>query len=198
MVEDLEACANTWADKFVDANLRPHLASWFQELEDAYPEKLPKLKARFGNTPFTTMGVTKNYVSIAHTDRDVLHSMISWFIRGIFYFYFVFLLLPFYEFSLRFKLCLCGFFIRDGADAGKFVFPGFSLFFPPRSGTVLLLKSSRLTHNTAAVQNPRHCQYGCALYVRRSTQITYVKSQDRMEQMGDMLDFTMRRTNVTR
>jgi hypothetical protein len=67
-VEDLEACANAWADKFVDANLRPHLASWLQQLEDAYPEELPKLKARLGKTPFTAMGVTKNYVFAAHTD----------------------------------------------------------------------------------------------------------------------------------
>jgi hypothetical protein len=36
--------------------------------------------------PFTAMGVTKNYVSSAHMDRDVLHSVISWFIQGILYF----------------------------------------------------------------------------------------------------------------
>jgi hypothetical protein len=84
------------------------------------------------------------------------------------------------------------------ADAGKFVFPGFSLFFRPRSGTVLLLNSSRLSHYTAAVLNPAHCQYGCALYVRRSTQTTYVKRQDRIEQIGDMLDSAMREANVAR
>jgi len=78
--EDLEAFTNAWADKFVNANLRPHLASWLRELEDAYPEKLPKLKACFGKTPFTIMGVTKNYVSLTHTDRDILHFVISWFI----------------------------------------------------------------------------------------------------------------------
>ncbi len=154
----MEACANTWADKFVDANLHPHLASWLRKLEDAYPEELLKLKVRLRKMPSTAMGVTKNYVSAAHTNRNILHSVISWFIQGIFYFCFVFLLLPFYEFSFRFKLCLCGFFTGDVADAEKFVFPGFSLFFRPRSGTVLFLKSSRLTHYTTAVQNPRHCQ----------------------------------------
>ncbi len=49
-----------------------------------------------------------------------------------------------------------------------------------------------------AVQNPRHCQYGYALYVQWSIQMTYVKKQDLMEQMGDMLDSAMRRTNVAR
>jgi hypothetical protein len=144
------------------------------------------------------MGVTKNYVSPAHTDRDVLRSMISWFIRSILYFQSLFLLLPFYEFCFGFKLCLCEFFAGDMADARKFVFPGFSLFFRPRSGTVLLLKSSWLKHYTTAVQNPQHCQYGCALYVRWSTQTTYVKRLDRMEQMGDMLDSAMHRANVAR
>ncbi len=84
------------------------------------------------------------------------------------------------------------------ADAGKFVFPGFSLFFRPRPGTVLLLNSSRLSHYTAAVLNPTHCQYGCALYVRRSTQTTYVRRQDRIEQIGDMLDSAMREANAAR
>jgi len=98
---------NVWVDKFVNTNLCPHLASWLLQLEDVYLEKLPKLKARLGKTSFTTMGVTKNYVSAAHTDRDVLHSLISWFIRGILYFPFIFLVLPFYPFCFRFILCLC-------------------------------------------------------------------------------------------
>jgi hypothetical protein len=106
-VKDLEAYANAWVDKFVDTNLRPHLASWLLQLEDAYPEKLPKLKARLGKTLFTAMGVTKNYVSAAHTDRDVLHSAISWFIQGILYFPSIFLVFPFYQFCFRFMLCLC-------------------------------------------------------------------------------------------
>jgi hypothetical protein len=111
---------------------------------------------------------------------------------------FCFFLLPFYEFSLMFKLCLCGFFVGDVANVGKFVFLGFSLFFQPRSETVLLLKSSRLTHYMAVVQNPWHYQYGCAMYVRRSTQMIYVKRQDRLEQMGDMLDSAMCQANVAR
>jgi hypothetical protein len=90
--EDLEAYGNAWADKFVDTNLRSCLASWLQELEDVYPKELPKLTARLGKTPFTAMGVTKNYVSAAHTDRDVLHSVIFWFIRGILYISSVFLI----------------------------------------------------------------------------------------------------------
>jgi len=75
------------------------------------------------------MGITKNYVFARHMDRNVLHSVISWFIRGILYFWSLFLLLPFYEFCLGFNLCFCEFFIRDVADAGKFVFPDFGLFF---------------------------------------------------------------------
>jgi hypothetical protein len=72
----LKACINAWADKFVDTNLNPQLTSWLKQLEDVYPKKLPKLKARFEKTSFIIMGVTKNYVSTAHMDRDVLHSMI--------------------------------------------------------------------------------------------------------------------------
>ncbi|CAK9855462.1 unnamed protein product [Sphagnum jensenii] len=73
-----------------------------------------------------------------------------------------------------------------------------SLFFRPQLGTVFLMTSSRLNHYTAAILNPGQCEYGCALYVRRSTQTTYVKRQDFMEQMGDMLDFAMRQANVAR
>jgi hypothetical protein len=107
MAEDLKAYDNVWADKFVDTNLRPHLASWLQELEDVYPKELPKLTTRLGKTPFTAMGVTRNYVSAAHTDRNVLHFVISWFIRGILYFPSVFLIFPSYPFCFRFILCLC-------------------------------------------------------------------------------------------
>jgi hypothetical protein len=96
MAKNLEAYANIWADKFVDANLRPQLASWLQQLEDAYPEELPELKACFEKTLFTIMGVTNNYVFVAHTDRDVLHFVISWFIQGIIYFRSIFLVLPFF------------------------------------------------------------------------------------------------------
>jgi hypothetical protein len=89
-------------------------------------------------------------------------------------------------------------FPRDVADAGKFIFLGFSLFFRPQSGTVLFLNFSRLSNYTAPVLNPGHCQYGCALYVRQCTETTYVKRQDRIEQIGDMLDFAMRQANVAR
>jgi hypothetical protein len=94
--KDLEAYANVWADKFVNTNLRPHLASRLLQLEDAYPEELLKFKARLKKMPFTAMGVIKNYVSFAHTDQDILHSVISWFIQGILYFPFVFLVFSFY------------------------------------------------------------------------------------------------------
>ncbi len=190
MAKDLKAYANVWADKFVDTNLRPHLASWLLQLEDAYPKELPKLKARLGKTPFTAMGVTKNYVSVAHTNRDILYSVISWFIRNIIYFPFVFLVFPFYQFCFRFILCLCDPFQGMWRVWG-FVFLGFSLFFRPRSGTMLLLNSSRLSHYMAPVLNPGHCKYGCALYVRWSTRMTYVSRQNCIEQMGDMLDSAM-------
>jgi hypothetical protein len=87
--------------------LLPSLILGLLQLEDAYPEKLFKFKARLEKTPFTTMGVTKNYVSAAHIDRDVMHSVISWFIRGILYFPSVFLIFPFYQFCFKFILCLC-------------------------------------------------------------------------------------------
>jgi hypothetical protein len=46
-----------------------------------------------------------------------------------------------------------------------------------------------------AIQNHQH-QYGCALYVRQTTHTTYVRKQDHIHHMGDMLDSTMRKANV--
>jgi uncharacterized protein YutD len=63
---------------------------------------------------------------------------------------------------------------------------------------MLLLNFSRLSHYTATILNPAHCQYGCALYVRRSIQTTYVRRQDRIEQISDMLDSAMRQANAAR
>jgi hypothetical protein len=107
MVEDLKAYANVWANKFVDTNLRPHFVSWLLQLEDTYPEELPKLTACLEKMPFTAMGVTKNYVYAAHTDRDVLHSVISWFIRDIFTSHLFSLFFSFYQFCFMFIVCLC-------------------------------------------------------------------------------------------
>jgi hypothetical protein len=75
--QDLEAYPDAWADKFVDTNLCLHLVSWLQQLEDAYLGKPPKLKVHLGKTPFVVMWVTKNYVSVAHTDRNIFHFVIS-------------------------------------------------------------------------------------------------------------------------
>jgi len=80
------------------------------------------------------MGVTKNYVSAAHTDRNVLHSVISWFIRDILYFPFVFLVFSLLSVLFQVHSVFVWSFPRDVADVGKFVFPGFSLFFQPWSG----------------------------------------------------------------
>jgi uncharacterized protein YggL (DUF469 family) len=86
-------------------------------------------------------------------------------------------------------------FLGDMADARKFVFLGFSVFFRPRSGTMLLLNSSQFGHYMAVVINPGHYQYECAMYVRWSTETTFRK-QNRIEQMGDMLDSAMHQANV--
>jgi hypothetical protein len=107
MAEDLEAYANVWADKFVDTNLRPHLASWLLQLEDAYPEELPKLKARLEKTPFTAMGVIKNYVFAAHTDRNILHFVILGLFEVFFTSHLFSLFFPFYQFCFKFIVCLC-------------------------------------------------------------------------------------------
>ncbi len=48
-----------------------------------------------------------------------------------------------------------------------------------------------------AIQNHSH-QYGCALYMRQTTHITYVKRQNHIEHMDDMLNSTMRKANVVR
>jgi len=131
-------------------------------------------------------------------DRDVLHSMISWFIRGILYFPSVFLVFSLLSISFQVHNVFMWSFPGDVVNAGKFVFLGFNMFFQLRSRTVLLLNSSRLSHYTVPILNPGHFQYGCALYVRRSIQTTYVRRQDHIEQIGDMLDSAMHQANVAR
>jgi hypothetical protein len=98
--KNLEAYASIWTNKFVNTNLHPQLASWLKELEDAYPKELPLLKVHFGKTSFTIMRVMKNYLSTTHTDRNVLHFMICWFIKGILNFKSIFIVLPFPSFVL--------------------------------------------------------------------------------------------------
>lgn len=88
--------------------------------------------------------------------------------KGILYLQSIFFVFPFSKFCFKFKLCLCEFFTRDVVHVGKCFFPGFSLFFRPWSRIVLLLKSYWLNHYMGAIKNPRHCEYGCALYVRCS------------------------------
>lgn len=59
--EELEVYIDSWAERFVNTNLCPYLTSCIKKFQDAFPEELPLQKARLGRTPFTTMGVTKNY-----------------------------------------------------------------------------------------------------------------------------------------
>jgi hypothetical protein len=61
---------------------------------------------------------------------------------------------------------VCVILSRGRGGCREICFHGFSLFFQPWSGTVLLLNSSWLSHYTAVVLNHGRYQYGCAMYVR--------------------------------
>jgi hypothetical protein len=103
---------------------------WFKALKDAYTKKLPLLKACFGRTSFTVMGVTENYVSTTHTYQDVLHFMICWFIKDIFNFKSIFIILPFPSFVLGLNY-VCVNFVGEHSIWKAIFYLGFSLFFQP-------------------------------------------------------------------
>lgn len=86
-------------------------------------------------------------------------------------------------------------FIGDITHEGQFFSPCFSIFFQPRSRNVFLLKYSWLNHYTMTIQNHWH-QYGCTLYVEGTTHTTYVRRQDHIEHVGDMLNSTMCKASV--
>ncbi len=73
---------DVWATEFVQANLRPHLASWLRELDSLFLEELPFATSRVGRSPFTAMAATENYRSMPHMDRDLSNSVIAWFLEG--------------------------------------------------------------------------------------------------------------------
>ncbi len=120
--EDLEAYANAWANKFVDTNLRPHLAFWLLQLENAYPKELPKLKARFGKTPFTTMGSLR-IMCLPHTWIET--SYISWFLglSEVFFTSHLFsLFFPFINFVSG-SYCVCVILSKGRGACGEICFP---------------------------------------------------------------------------
>ncbi len=77
--EDLERCADVWATEFVQAHLRPHLASWLRELDSLFPDELPFGTSRVGSggavsPPWPSPRTT---TPRPHTDRDPSSSVRS-------------------------------------------------------------------------------------------------------------------------
>ena len=64
-------------------NLDDHFKSWMDHLRDMADPEVPKLLGRLGCTPFTTMGLTKNFWAYPHLDpEDCTSSFILWFEKG--------------------------------------------------------------------------------------------------------------------
>jgi hypothetical protein len=80
--KQLEQFADDWATKFVQTNLCSQLASWLGELDCLFPEEFPFGTFRIGRSCFAAMAVTENYQATLHIDRDLLNSVISWFLEG--------------------------------------------------------------------------------------------------------------------
>jgi hypothetical protein len=65
--------------------LNTQMSSWIKNLENLIPKELGILWGRIGNTPFTTMSVTKNYWSPDHIDdKDGGSGFIFWVHKGNF------------------------------------------------------------------------------------------------------------------
>jgi len=68
--------------------LQPAFASWIQQLEDLHYKTIPRNYGRIGDTPFSHMGITKNYWTPPHKDEDDSKmGFILWFTKGIFLFF---------------------------------------------------------------------------------------------------------------
>lgn len=65
--------------------LQPAFPSWMQSLEELHPKTIPRNYGRIGDTPFSHMGITKNYWISPHKDiGDTNIGFIMWFTKGNF------------------------------------------------------------------------------------------------------------------
>jgi len=121
-----------------------------------------------GNTPFTTICITKNYHYNIHTDsEDVSYEFFIWF--GVYdtYFYFLFIFYYFVCFNLilSFEYLICYFFssTKDNCDNElNFYLPGVKLFTIPHIGDVMICKAFELWHCTKTIEDME--LFGIALY----------------------------------
>lgn len=73
--------------------LQPEFTSWIESLENLHPTTIPRKYGRIGDTPFSHLGVTKNYWVSPHKDKgDSNMGFIMWFTKGNFLVYVVIIL----------------------------------------------------------------------------------------------------------
>jgi len=71
--------------KDVYKSLLQAFPSWMQSLENLYPTNIPREYGRIGDTPFSHMGITKNYWITPHKNLgDSYMGFIMWFTKGNF------------------------------------------------------------------------------------------------------------------
>lgn len=87
LVEDIESAADILANDLC-VKLKGPFNSWLNKLEGLRDQnELPKKTARLGDTPFTSMGITRNDKRFAHKDDDALLGFIIWFTKGMYIFF---------------------------------------------------------------------------------------------------------------
>ena len=86
LVEDIESSADILANDLC-VKLKGPFNSWLNNLEGLRNQnELPKNTARLGDTPFTSMGITRNDKCFSHKDDDAELGFIIWFTKGMYKF----------------------------------------------------------------------------------------------------------------
>ncbi len=80
---------------------------------------------------------------------------------------------------------------------GQFVFPTHKMFFQPRHGTIILLRSAWLQHCTMPIWGEGR-QLGCALYLRKQTLSQYAARQANLFRINRALNEYLQTRNSIR
>lgn len=135
---ELEKFGDDFAEEFSDC------------LKHLFPQRMKSLcllyekersLGRMGSTSFSGLGISKDYSSFPHFDRDDYgYSFIAWYLDRTQY-------------------------ISKGLSAGgEFLLPEYGIFLQPRHGTMFVLDTKRVCHCTR--RNIGHTQVGSVAYTK--------------------------------